>query len=42
VTTYALFGKVLSALDEMMRVMPASTFFAAEQKLALLKKLAPD
>lgn len=40
--TYVLFGEVLNALDEMMRVMPVSAFLEANQKLALLKELAPD
>ena len=40
--TYALFGNVLNALDEMMRVMPLSTFIVANQKLTLLKELMPD
>lgn len=38
--TYVLFGEVLNALDEMMRVMPASAFIAADEKLAILKSLA--
>lgn len=38
---YALFGSVLNALDEMMRVVPPDVFFEADQKFGLLKAAAP-